>query len=188
MKTKYVFIAFVVTALLQAFVPLKMVYDNEITVSRGTIYKFKTQPIDPSDPFRGKYVSLNFAETSFTVKDTVWQEGEQVYALLSVDTAGFAKIRAIAKTEPESGNDYIAVKADYYFEGLLRVSLPFDRFYMEESKAQEAEDTYRTYSLQENVKPAYALVAVKDGKAVVTDVIIDGTPLRDYVLGKRKSK
>jgi uncharacterized membrane-anchored protein len=71
MKTKYMFIAFVATALLQAFAPLKMVYDNEMTIRQGTVYKFKTQPIDPSDPFRGKYVSLDFGDNRYAVKDTI---------------------------------------------------------------------------------------------------------------------
>jgi len=186
MKTKYVFIAFVVTALLQAFAPLKMVYDNEMTAKQGAVYKFKTEPIDPSDPFRGKYVSLNFEENILKVKDTVWQSNEQVYALLSINAAGFANITAITKTEPKTGNDYIAVKTNYYFNGELHIELPFDRFYMEEGKAQEAEDGYRDYSRQENAKPAYALVAVREGNAVITDVIIDGLPIRDYVLRKRE--
>ncbi|KGO84798.1 hypothetical protein Q765_19640 [Flavobacterium rivuli WB 3.3-2 = DSM 21788] len=186
MKTKYVFIAFAVTALLQAFAPLKMVYDNEMTVSHGTVYKFKTEPIDPSDPFRGKYVSLNFEENILRVKDTVWQSNEQVYALLSINAAGFAKITAITKTRPQTGNDYIVVKTNYYFDGSLHINLPFDRFYMEEGKAQEAEDSYRDYSRQENTKPAYALVAVKEGNVVVTDVIVDGQPIRNYVLRKRE--
>ena len=185
MKTKYVFIAFAVTALLQAFAPLKMVYDNEMTVSHGTVYKFKTEPIDPSDPFRGKYVSLNFEET-YTVKDTIWERGQRAYALLKADNAGFAKITAITKTEPKTGNNYIAVKTNYYFDGELHVELPFDRYYMEEGKAQEAEDGYREYNQNENAKPAYALVAVKEGNAVVTDVIIDGLPIRNYVLRKRE--
>jgi hypothetical protein len=57
---------------------------------------------------------------------------------------------------------------------------------MEEGKAQEAEYGYRDYSLEENAKPAYATVAVKDGNAVVTNVIIDGLPIREYVLRERE--
>jgi uncharacterized membrane-anchored protein len=186
MKTKYMFIAFVVTALLQAFAPLKMVYDNEMTIRQGTVYKFKTQPIDPSDPFRGKYVSLDFGDNRYTVKDTIWEQEQPVYAVLGLDAAGFAKITNITKTEPKTGKNYIAVKADYYFEGKLHITLPFDRFYMEEGKTQEAEDGYREYSGDENAKLAYALVAVQEGNAVVTDVIIDGLPIRKYVLSKRK--
>ena len=186
MKTKYIFIAFVVTALLQAFVPLKMVYDNEITVSRGTVFKFKTEPIDPSDPFRGKYVALNFQENTVVVKDSVYPVGEQLYALVSNDSAGFAVITGIAKVRPQNTTNYITVKSNGCYEGLLRLDLPFNVFYMEEGKAQEAENGYRKYTKQDTYNPAYAQVAVKEGNAVVTDVIIDGLSIRKYVLRERK--
>ncbi|MES2486246.1 MAG: GDYXXLXY domain-containing protein, partial [Bacteroidota bacterium] len=64
MKTKYLFIAFALTALLQAFIPLKMVYDNHNVETEGIVFKFKTEPVDPSDPFRGKYITLEFESDS----------------------------------------------------------------------------------------------------------------------------
>ena len=186
MKTKYIFIAFIVTALVQLFAPLKMVYDNEMTVRNGTVYKFKTEPIDPSDPFRGKYVALNFQENSVVVQDSIYPIGEQLYALIANDSTGFAVITGVAKVRPDSTINYITVKSRGCYEGLLRLDLPFNVFYMEEGKAQEAENGYRKYTKQDTYNPAYALVAVKEGNAVVTDVIIDGLSIRKYVLRERK--
>lgn len=57
---------------------------------------------------------------------------------------------------------------------------------MEEGKAYEAEVAFREFS-QGNTKPAYAVVALKNGNAVVKDVIIDGKPIREYVLERRSS-
>jgi len=186
MKTKYIIIAFVVTALLQAFAPLKLVYDSEMTARYGTVYKFKTQPIDPSDPFRGKYVSLNFEEDHYETNEAGWTTGEDIYAVIGKDSMGYATITKVVKAEPAPGNNYIKVKTGMYYDGVLHIDLPFDQFYMEEGKAQEAEDGYREYSLEDNAKPAYATVAVKDGAAVVTDVFVDGLPIREYVLRERK--
>ena len=60
MKTIHIFLIFLAVVLVQLVVPAKMIFDKEVILKTGTIYKFKTQPIDPSDPFRGKYVTLNY--------------------------------------------------------------------------------------------------------------------------------
>lgn len=186
MKTKHLFIAFIITAIAQAFVPLKMVYDSEVTERTGTVYKFKTAPIDPEDPFRGKYVRLNYDMNSYHTNDTTWAYGEPVYINLKTDSEGFAAIENINHQAPDDGIDYVVGKCRYTTKEKINFSLEFDRYYMEESKAPEAETLYREYNLDEpNGKPAYALVAVKDGNAVLKDIIIDDIPIREYVLKER---
>ncbi|PZR23187.1 MAG: hypothetical protein DI539_03605 [Flavobacterium psychrophilum] len=187
MKTKNILIAFALTALAQLAIPLKMVYDSEMTEREGTEYKFRTAPIDPSDPFRGKYIVLNYDIDVIPTKDSTWVSNEEIYVSLGTDDKGFARINNVSREEPETG-DYIATKVDYYYDynKSLHIVLPFDRYYMEESKAYDAEVAYRKYSSNEKAKPAYAVVAVKDGDAVLKDVIIDGMPIKDYVVKNRK--
>ncbi|MCP3932456.1 MAG: GDYXXLXY domain-containing protein, partial [Bacteroidetes bacterium] len=60
----------------------------------------------------------------------------------------------------------------------LTIAYPFDRFYMEESKADDAEDIYREFQ-RDNRRAAYALVNIKEGKAVLKDVLIDGISIRE---------
>ncbi|HMB62545.1 MAG TPA: hypothetical protein VKN36_05700, partial [Eudoraea sp.] len=62
---------------------------------------------------------------------------------------------------------------------------PFDRFYMEESKANEAELTYRQ-SQRDTSKITYALVRIKNGEAVLKDVMIDGISIRELVKTKEE--
>ena len=69
----------------------------------------------------------------------------------------------------------------------LTVDFPFDRYYMEESKAIEAERTYRESQLDTN-QVAYALVSIKDGESVLKDVLIDGVPIREIVLKEREKQ
>ena len=53
---------------------------------------------------------------------------------------------------------------------------------MEESKAKPAEDIYRKYNRQGNNKSeTYALVAVKNGNAVLKDVYINDKPITYYI-------
>jgi len=186
MKTKNILIAFAITALAQLFVPVKMIYDCEMTAKEGTEYKFKAEPIDPNDPFRGKYITLAFAMEYLTTKDTTWQAGETAYITLAKDNQGFAKAANLSREKPEG--DYITIEITYKIAATqLHLKLPFDRYYMEESKAAAAENAYAEYANLTNYKPVYAIVAVKEGNAVLRDVVIDGMPIKEYVEKKRKN-
>jgi hypothetical protein len=53
---------------------------------------------------------------------------------------------------------------------------------MEETKAKPAEDIYRKYNRRRNtLNQSYALVAVKNGKAVLKDVYINDKPIAYYL-------
>lgn len=187
MKTKYLIIAFAITALLQAAVPLKMIYDSEMTEKHGAEYRFRTTPVDPTDPFRGKYITLDFEAEAVNTQDTTWVRNEKIYASLGKDSLGFATITNVSREKPTDNSDYIATKVGYYYGRDLHIDLPFDRFYMEEGKAYEAETAYREYNLAAvKFMPAYAIVAVKDGNSVLKNVIIDGIPIKEYVLKQRE--
>lgn len=190
MKIKYILGLFVIVALLQASVPLKMIYDSEITQREGVEYKFKTEPIDPTDPFKGKYITLRFDTDEIITKDSTWISGEKVYVYIEKDGEGFAKIKEISRTDRGIEADYFVTKVYYYadYDQTLHLEFPFDRFYMEEGKALEAEKVYQRHSRKENAKPAYALVAIRDGNAVLKDVIVDDIPIREYVLKERETK
>jgi uncharacterized membrane-anchored protein len=179
MKTKYIIIAFVLTVLVQLAVPAQIVWENEQAYANGKEYKFKTQPIDPNDPFRGKYISLNFEADSADVKDSEWHADEG-YVVLGTDKEGFAIIDTLMEEAPAKG-DYVKVKVNYYYGTTAQVEYAFDRFYMEESKAPDAEKMHQSYISKENRVPAYAIVAVKGKVAVVKDVILDGMPIKEYV-------
>ena len=53
---------------------------------------------------------------------------------------------------------------------------------MEESKAKPAEDIYRKYNRRlDTINKTYAVVAVKDGKAVLKDVFINDKSIHYYI-------
>jgi len=186
MKTKNILIAFAVTALVQLFIPLKMIYDSYITENEGVEYHFKARPIDPSDPFRGKFITLDFELEAVATNDTTWQEGDTAYIILAKDENGFAEGKAVSREKPDGAVDYLTAKAKRLLDNsLLFVSLPFDRYYMEESKAPAAESAYFKYAANQDYKPVYAVVAVRKGNSVLKDVIINGMPIREYVIKNR---
>lgn len=185
MKTIHIFILFVIVAALQLFVPAKMILDQEDVLNSGQFYKFKTRPVDPNDPFRGKYITLNFELNSAKTSDSTWQRGDEILIYIEEDSLGYAKLHRVSKTPLNINKDYVEAKVRWISSSSDEVNfdLPFDRFYMTESKAKPAEDAYNISIQERDVinKPTYALVAVKNGKSVLKDVFINETPIAEYV-------
>jgi uncharacterized membrane-anchored protein len=53
-------IAFAVLVAAQLVLPLAMIGVNEVALATGEKVTLMTEPIDPLDPFRGRYVELNY--------------------------------------------------------------------------------------------------------------------------------
>lgn len=185
---KILLAVFILIALVQLYVPVKMILVREAILNQGTAYKFKTEPIDPNDPFRGKYISLRYEEDRIQVQNEAdWQGGEVVYVLLTTDSEGYVKIQSAAKEPPTNEQDYLKTKVSYVSSNgsnQLTIDYPFNRYYMEESKAYDAELTYRESQLDTN-QIAYALVNIKGGEAVLKDVLINDVPIREIVKNER---
>lgn len=181
---KIVLTAFILVAIVQLAIPGKIIWDRETILETGKEFKFETAPVDPSDPFRGNYIVLDYKENSFNVESTKeWIDGGKVYVILETDTNGFAKISSISRKKPTNDLDFVKAKVDYVIDSKFKklfISYPFTRFYMEESKAYPAEQAY-VKSQVDSTKTTYALVSIKNGDAVLKDVLIDGIPIRDVV-------
>ncbi|MEK6154157.1 GDYXXLXY domain-containing protein [Flavobacteriaceae bacterium 3-367] len=184
MNSKQILLSvFILVAIVQLYVPAKMIWDREDVLSTGTAYKFRTAPIDPTDPFRGKYIVLRYEDNSISVKNgQEWTDGEPIYVLFKTDKEGFAQIKSVSREQPDQDHAYLLTTVDYIanINTELVIDYPFDRYYMEESKAYEAEQTYRE-SQVDSTQVAYALVNIKEGDAVLRDVLIDGVPIREIV-------
>jgi len=185
MNSKYSLLtAFILVALAQIYVPIRMILDKEDVLANGTEYKFKTAPVDPVDPFRGKYITLNYEGNTVGIQNEKdWMFGERIYVSLTSDNEGFAQITSVSKEKPKDNQDYIIAKVDFVTDdgsNKLTIFYPFNRYYMEESKALKAEQTYMQAQIDTN-QITYALIRVKDGDAVLKDVLIDGVSIREIV-------
>ena len=182
---------FILVALVQLSVPAKMIFDREDILNNGKEYKFKTKPIDPNDPFRGKYIRLSYYEDVIEVENEAdWTKGEIIYVSLTTDREGFAKIKSVSKENLVNNQDFLKTKVRYIADNgpeKLTIDYPFDRFYMEESKAYDAKLIYRK-SQHDTSQIAYALVSIKDGEAVLKDVLINGVSIREIVIKERENQ
>ena len=188
---KLVIILFFLMVCAQLFVPAQMILHQENILSQGKIMKFKTQPVDPSDPFRGKYINLNFEADEVVITNKKnYREGETVFAILDNDSLGYAKINAISKIKPSKSIIFLKTKIDHFDYNdstIVNLSLPFAKFYMNEHKAQTAENLY-SQSAREIKNTTCAVVSILDGDATITDVLIDGIPIKKAVDNAAKNK
>lgn len=188
MKTKLIFVAFLAVAAAQLAVPVGQIRKYEDILRTGVPYKFRTAPVDPYDAFRGRYVALNYADTVATPRQNEkFDYRAAAYIALHQDTAGFAQYGELSGEPPAQG-DYLRVEYLYTESekgNKAHFRLPFDRFFMEETKAPQAEAAYREYGNRRNQtetgEPTYVIVRVKGGRGVIEDLYIRNKPIRDFL-------
>jgi uncharacterized membrane-anchored protein len=166
----------------QLAVPFSMIAGKEDVLKTGQAFKFRAAPVDPYDAFRGRYVALGFKEDEAPAPASL-RRGQKAYAAISIARDGFARVDALTAERPRSG-PYFAVKVQYTFDGKARFDLPFDRYYMEESAAPKAERVQRERARGEE---AYAVVRVKEGKAVLEALFIGGELVEEVARKKAAS-
>lgn len=177
-------ILFAVMVIAQIFVPSKVILDQENILKNGTAYRFKLEPIDPNDPFRGKYIILNFEEDKFpnsTMTDIEYNE--PLFVEIANNADNFMTIKNVSKKQPSDGVDFVNAKSSYRWgrkRNHLKLDYPFDKFYMEETKAPLTEAKFREMRRDSNTV-AWAVVKVLDGGAVVEDVLINGESVRSIL-------
>jgi uncharacterized membrane-anchored protein len=181
---------FVLMVIFQLYVPAKMIYDREQTIAKGTEFKFETTPIDPTDPFRGKYITLSFSENTFEISDDeIWKTGEPIYVSVLSNDDGLMQIGGISQVAPDNHQNYVKAKVQYVMDKPTRkvfIEYPFNRYYMEESKAYDAERLHVETQV-DSTNITYAVVNVRNGDAVLMDVRIDGVSISDIVLSNRQN-
>lgn len=162
---KYLIIALIVLICIQIAVPIYMIADKYDTIRTGIEIKMRVRPYDPYDAFRGRYVS-------FSVDGVSSEKGK--YGIITVDKDGFAKISHI--TNYKQKNDlYVKSTTSGWF------SAPINRYYMDEKLAPKADVIAREFG---GVLFAYVTVRIKNGKAVVTGLYVENTPIEDYIKNK----
>ena len=181
-RSKMLLGLFIVVAIVQVAVPAGIIWRYEYTLRTGEAYRFRTAPVDPYDAFRGRYVALRFA--SVTVPLQAAQPvtyGQEVYAILEYGADGFAQFAKATTVLPEH-QDYLLleVQGQDTTQKTVTVTLPFDRFYMEETIAPQAEQVYREHT-RRGQQDASVIVRVRDGRGVIENVYIGDTPLADVV-------
>lgn len=146
------------------------------TLAEGTVWRLRTAPVDPLDPFRGRYVALEFPDAEVLYPPPWLDEpGAVVWVRLVEDGEGFAQFD-IEQMPPEDA-PYLRAELAWRTEDRASLRLPFDRYYLPEGLAPRAEEAYRQRAATGGT--SWVTVRVKDGRAVLEDLYIDGVPVRE---------
>jgi len=185
---KYWKIIFIIMAAAQLYFPLQLIWSSEQAIKEGTVYKFKTVPVDPFDPFRGKYIRLRFdvEREKFNFGSSV-SRNREIYALLDKDAEGYASVSEVRLEKPDDDIDYVKVTGRSVGNNQINIDLPFDRFYMEESLALPAEQYVRSRQ-RDSTEVVYGLVHVLDDQAVLSNIMVNDEPIADVVRRNRVTK
>ena len=172
-------IVFAVVALAQLAVPASLMWKREQTLRHGSVWKFRTAPVDPIDAFRGRFIALEFdAESQQISPPPDVESGQTVFVILRTNAEGFAEIDQVLAAKP-AANDFIEAR----LEGKT-ISLPFDNFWVTERDAPAAETAYRAQSRVEK-RNAFVTVRVFRGDAAMEQLYLDGQPLGEFLRGQR---
>lgn len=180
-------IGFIVVVLAQIAVPAFMIARHEHTLRSGERFLFQCAPIDPVDVFRGRYVALTFAQDTADGGNLDFTSNGNAFAEVIVADDGYARLGRLFKAPPASGT-FLRVKVAWWHRvdpesgngNLVRVSLPFNRYYMEENLAIGAEKAYLGLD-SEGPSRAHAAVRILNGYAVIEDLYLDGMEVRQYL-------
>jgi uncharacterized membrane-anchored protein len=183
---------FAVVAAAQLAVPAGMIVRREAVLRDGEAFKFRTAPVDPYDAFRGRYVALRLDtgngedEGGFGFRGVpaepghTYRRGQKVHARIEIGDDGFAKLAKVTRTPPTDA-PWLTARVSYsYGNDEVNLELPFDRYYMDESQAPEAEQAYNRLSSRE-VRNTWVTVRVHRGHAVLEELYLDGLPVREYL-------
>jgi len=180
---------FAVTVVAQLLAPGWMLARHENVVQNGETFRFQCEPVDPLDVLRGRYVALGFRDNT-AIGDPGLVADDEGYATLVVGDDGFARFDRFEKERPVSGPYLKATigaawqraEEDTVPEAVV-VDLPFDRFYMDETIAQEAQQALRQRN--DGAQPAYLEVRILDGYAVPVELYIDDTPAAEFIRNRK---
>jgi hypothetical protein len=178
------FVIFGLAALAQWLVPLSGIKQHEQTLAKGTLFKLKCSAPDPYDPLRGRFLAVRPEQREVTVPAGLkLQNGMHFYATLTTATDGLASITSLSLTPPTSG-DFIRLKSGYVDSEKTQIQWPFDRFYINEKLAPEADKWFAENIL--SAKGILAEVRVLNGRAVLADLSFDGKPLREILKSRKQ--
>lgn len=176
----------------------------ESTLASGVSYRIRTIPIDPADAFRGRYVAVQPAirmsmPPASEMEELIAriQDGETGYVQLTTGGDGFAQVGQLLAGPPAQG-DYLKIAhirqrwtparqpgAEATSAG-YDIVFSFDRYYMNEAAAPEAQNRYAQTLRQDAASEAWLTVRVKDGIGVIEGLFIDGVPIEELVRASPK--
>lgn len=190
MKSWFVLL-FSLVAVVQILVPISMIRRHEETLRRGERFLFECAPVDPAAALGGRYLALSFAAEAALIGEAGFVSRQVAYAGIVVGEDGFAELTPLLHEAPEQV-PFLRVNLKSLSQDevptsvgdTVEVSLPFDRYYLNEHQAKRAE--VLTSEAEEEAEEgaearAHVAVRVRNGYTVIEELFLDGQTLEQYL-------
>ena len=167
-------------AVAQLAAPAWMIVGQERVLRGGVQVKLHTRPVDPADFFSGRYVALGFAveQLSRELVRGHFELEDVAYLELRDGAEGFAEAVALYKDKP-AGALVLQCRVQSLSPPTVQVELPFNRFYMDEHLAPQAERVYRAQAA--DPVDSFVTVRVLDGRGVIEELYLGGKPVATFL-------
>ena len=160
---------FIFSITLPVLILLGMLYTPLITYLKGEEIVIKTVPFDPTDPFRGDYVSLNFEINRVNgdlIDGSVYHKAKENQHKLNIDVYvwlhtvdGVEQVERVSLDKPKH-NHYLNGKVfrydvmDSYSSKYLKIPVEYslDRYFVPENTGLELEQVAQSGNLYDKVK------------------------------------
>ena len=177
-------IVFSVTVLAQWAAPVFQIWTHEQVLMKGTIIKLKCSAPDPYDPLRGRFLAVRPEQTEASLPEGLkLASGSQVYITLTPGADGISTITGLSLDPPRQGT-FLRVHARSSYDNKASITWPFDRFYINEKLAPEA-DRWFAETINSS-KGIIAEVRVFQGRAVLADLVFNDKRFRDILKARIK--
>ena len=186
-------VCYVAALIFILFHPVRTILRFSFPSVKGMVFRFPVTAYDPYDPMRGRYVQLNLNGFERNIRlqkknrDLKFRNRKNIFAVLEPGRDGTARIADLVSERKEipAGKMYLPVQFlwSHQYDAKTRkhlnrwthhIRLPFNRFYLNEKKAPEAE------KLLQNRKSNAELTVIiyPDGVYQVKDLVINGKSVR----------
>jgi len=134
--------------ILQLFVLLYMAGYREAIIRTGNIVFLRTMPVDPRDPFRGDYVSLNYEISTIQRKDVKGkfsdEKGRKYYVKLKKEDNNLYAFDGCSAEMPAKGAAFIKGTSDREWswgrlDKVLHLKYGIEKYFVQQKKGLEIE-------------------------------------------------
>jgi uncharacterized membrane-anchored protein len=179
-------IAFGAVMILYLWFPFSMIADQQRILKEGEMFRFRPQPIDPYDAFRGRYIILSFVDQNIDFPDAqeIFKYDDRIYVSLEKDSLGYAYFSKPSFEKPASEN-YLKTKVWFTNKDQVTVETPENLrfYYLNEKLAPLAEQKFRelTSNRERNEVNVYLDARVLNGEVLIEELYFEGKPVNEYL-------
>ena len=179
-------ISFGAVMLLYLWFPYSMIIDQQHILKNGEVFRFRPQPVDPYDAFRGRYITLQFVEQTMDFPNAyeTFLRNDQIYVMLEKDSLGYYNFSDPTIEKPSDQN-YIKTNVLYTTDNRVTVKIPenLSRYYLNEKLAPLAEKKYRelTRNTESDEVNVYLDARVLNGEVLIEELYFEDKPVSEYL-------